>query len=97
MVESRYEKDLKQARNFMERLGDRIQKDYPIGSPITWEPRHRSVAQGQVVDYGGAGRLKVRNEATGKEYWIAPYAILKERHAKDGIPLREAIGGGEAG
>ena len=47
---------------------------YGEGAPISWD-RH-GIHSGSVVMLGHYDRVKVRNERTGKEFWIYANAIL---------------------
>lgn len=46
-----------------------IAEHFPIGSSASWE-KSGALQSGTVVDLDYGDRLKVRNGATGREYWI---------------------------
>lgn len=51
-----------------------LKTQYPIGSPIEWEGNN-DVYAGVVTAHSDGDRIKVRNTATGAEYWIFAYRI----------------------
>ena len=51
-----------------------LERDYPVGAPISWD-RH-GVRSGTVVMHSCGKRIKVRNEVSGKEFWIYLYSIV---------------------
>lgn len=52
-----------------------IVRDYPVGEEIEWE-RGVSRCSGRVVMHCYGDRVKVRNEATGRELFISADQIL---------------------
>jgi hypothetical protein len=50
-----------------------LKRDYPEGGPIRWD--RNGIHSGTVVMHSGGKRIKVRNERTGKEFWIYAYSI----------------------
>lgn len=65
-----YRYAVKHAQNNLEAF---IQRRWPVGSPITWS-RHDHLQYGEVVLLSGE-RIKVRNEMSGKCYWIDIYWV----------------------
>lgn len=48
-----------------------LAKAYPIGSDLRYERGHQRYFLGEVLDHSMFGvRVRVRNLATGKDYWI---------------------------
>ena len=54
-----------------------MQSEYPIGSRIAWSvPRSAYAGEGSVLRHGHGERIKVHNDATGKDYWICLSRVL---------------------
>lgn len=53
------------------RANEQMRRDYPIGSLVHWDGKHR----GSVIDHGYDTRIKVKNVVSDKEYWIHAYRI----------------------
>lgn len=57
-------------------LGATIKTLWPEGSDVSWQKgRSTSPLIGTVI-HTGDGSLRVRNQRTGKEYWISAYDVL---------------------
>jgi len=54
-------------------LGHAVQELAPPGARVAWHMNGRHV--GVVIRNGYYGRVFVRNERTGREYWIGAYAL----------------------
>jgi hypothetical protein len=52
-----------------------IRRELPVGEPTAWIYNGRH--QGVVVAHGYKTRIKVRNNATSKEYWIDVTDIIR--------------------
>lgn len=50
-----------------------IERRWPVGSPVTWD-KHGHLQYGEVI-HTGLSRLKVRNGATQRAYWIDIYDV----------------------
>lgn len=57
-------------------LSEVIKAEYPIGSPIAWE-MSGDVRLGTVVRHGYGDRINVKNQQSGKTYWIYAYRIIE--------------------
>ncbi len=55
-----------------------VKAEYPAGSRIAWE-RGRSIQYGTIenVKYHNGPSFRVRNEVTGKGYWIDFYDVVR--------------------
>lgn len=54
-------------------LATYIERRWPVGSPVTWDEGGH-LQYGEVL-YLGRDRLKVRNDYSGRSYWIDIYNI----------------------
>jgi hypothetical protein len=52
-----------------------LREEYPIGSGIRWV-HNRHSRSGQVICHGYGNRLQVRNDYTGKTYWIRGHDVI---------------------
>lgn len=61
------------------RIAHLLQKLWPIGNPIRWtrgaDPSHWH--EGIVTAHSTSDRIKVKNTATGREYWIHAYDVME--------------------
>lgn len=65
------------ARAAEKALDDAIAAAFPEDKAITWKRgRGDGVKYGHVVMHGDGERIKVRNDDTGKDYWITLYDVL---------------------
>jgi len=51
-----------------------LERDYPVGGLISWE--RNGVHSGTVVMHSRGERIKVKNDRSGKEFWIYLYSII---------------------
>lgn len=49
---------------------------FPVSSSLSWEYMN-SIQHGVVTQHGYGDRLKVRNQNTGREYWISHYHVYQ--------------------
>lgn len=63
-------------------LAEAIAITFPVDKAITWKRgRGDGSKYGHVVMHGDHERIKIRNDDTGKDYWITLYDVLE---ANDG-------------
>lgn len=75
-----YRDQIKSAERNLEAF---IKRRWPEGSPIIWV-KHGHLQYGEVI-HSGIGSVRVRNDHTGKSYWVDIYWVeqaleLKEPH-----------------
>jgi hypothetical protein len=56
-------------------LGETLLREYPVGGAVCWLSNGPTVRYGRVLMHGHGDRLCVRNELTGKSYWIGAYNV----------------------
>ena len=68
---------LQEVREAEKRAAIVMLNHYPVGSDVAWD-RGGHTQYGTILvtnNYRAGDRFKVRNDATGKEYWITFYDI----------------------
>ena len=56
-----------------------LRRDYPLGAQLKW--KRGSLQSGVVLQHGQGDRIKVRNERTGREFWIYAFSVVEAQRA----------------
>lgn len=62
------EKAIKHRAEASRNVGAILKRDYPLEAKVGWS--RNGYHQGVVVHHDGHGRIKVKSDRSGKEYWI---------------------------